>query len=120
MAAFSHSCKDILVYKYGGLDARFNNLGGMQCLFWEAIQEAKNSGLSQFDLGRSDWDDQGLIVFKDRWGASRSTVGYWRHGAASDRRITSGWQARIARRIFGHMPIALLPLGGSLLYRHYA
>jgi hypothetical protein len=114
------SYKDILVYKYGCSDARFNNLGGMQFLFWEAIQEAKNRGLSQFDLGRSNWDDQGLIVFKDRWGASRSTVGYWRHGAASDRRITSGWQARIARRIFGHMPIVFLPLGGSLLYRHYA
>src|SRR5205085_2919409 len=34
------SYKDVLVYKYGCSDARFNNLGGMQFLFWEAIREA--------------------------------------------------------------------------------
>lgn len=27
-----------------------------------------------------DWDNPGLIKFKDRWGADRSTLTYWRYG----------------------------------------
>jgi lipid II:glycine glycyltransferase (peptidoglycan interpeptide bridge formation enzyme) len=110
--------KDTLVYKYGCSDKSFNNLGGMQLLFWKAIQEARNGGLSRFDLGRSDWDNPGLIAFKDRWGAARSALAYWQFGAAPVRSIHSGWQARMARGIFGHMPDSVLPLAGSLVYRH--
>lgn len=112
--------KDTLVYKYGCSDRRFNRLGGMHFLFWKAIQDAKNQGLSKFDLGRSDWDDHGLISFKDRWGADRSVLVYWRYGAGSVQRVNSHWQIPIARRIIGHMPNGFLRLAGRLAYRHYA
>ena len=39
-----------VVYKYGGSDARFNNLGGMAMLFWQAIQEAKQTGAETYRL----------------------------------------------------------------------
>jgi hypothetical protein len=110
--------KDTLVYKYGCSDKSFNNLGGMQLLFWKAIQEARNGGLSRFDMGRSDWDNPGLIAFKDRWGAGRSALAYWQYGGAPVQAIHSGWQARMAKRIFGHLPDSVLPLAGSLVYRH--
>ena len=42
--------KDTLVYKFGCSDARFNNLGGTQFLFWKAIQQANLAGLRVFDL----------------------------------------------------------------------
>lgn len=110
--------KDTLVYKYGCSDKQSSNLGGMHLLFWKAIQEAKTGGLLQFDLGRSDWDNHGLIAFKDRWGASRSDLEYRMSGKASARPAAPGWRIQVARRIFGHMPPALLPLAGSLVYRH--
>ena len=46
---------------------------------WKAIQEAKNDQLDEFDMGRSDCDNPGLIAFKDRWGAARSTLSYLRY-----------------------------------------
>jgi CelD/BcsL family acetyltransferase involved in cellulose biosynthesis len=110
--------KDTLVYKYGCSDPQFNNLGGMPLLFWKAIEEAKSAGLTRFDLGRSDWDNPGLITFKDRWGAQRSALRYRISSRGPARASTPGWQMQFARRIFGHMPSAVLPLAGSLVYRH--
>lgn len=115
--------KESLVYKYGCSDAEFNKLGGTHLLFWRAIQEAKASGLLQFDLGRSDVDNEGLITFKDRWGATRSTLGYLRHlgsgRSSSDLKQTgAGWKLRVAKQVFAHAPNAFLSLVADLLYKH--
>lgn len=107
----------ILVYKYGCCDRLFSNLGAMQLLFWRAIQEAKREGLSEFDLGRSDLENGGLIHFKDRLGAKRTTMTYWRYGAPSDARPDTRKMA-VARRVVSHLPSAWLTTAGSLLYRH--
>ena len=70
--------KDTLVYKNGGSDSRFHNLGAMHLLYWESIRDAKNLGLRTFDLGRTDAEQAGLIKFKSRWGAKQSTLTYTR------------------------------------------
>src|SRR6266403_1418688 len=62
------SDKKTLVYKYGCSDSRFNNLGGTALLFWNAIQDAKANGIEEFDMGRSDTDNPGLVTFKEHWG----------------------------------------------------
>ena len=49
---------------------RFHRLGSMQLMIWKAIQEAKESGLLEFDMGRTDWGNEGLLAFKDRWGCT--------------------------------------------------
>jgi len=110
--------KTVLVYKYGCSDGRFNNLGGTQLVFWKAIQDAKSSGLKELDMGRSDWGNLGLMKFKDRWGASRSNLTYWRYGAAGPEFTSAGGNAHLARWLFGHMPNGLLTATGSLLYKH--
>ncbi len=112
------SYKATLVYKYGCSDRRFSELGGTQLLFWKAIQEAKRNGLRELDMGRSDWDNLGLIRFKNRWGAARSTLTYWRYGSVATEFANIGWSAQIARLICGHMPHDLLTRAGSILYRH--
>ena len=115
--------KNSLVYKYGCSDAESNNLGGMHLLFWRAIQEAKASGLQQFDLGRSDTDNQGLITFKDRWGAKQSTLNYFRHAGSgrslSDpKRSKAGWKSRLAKEVFARAPNGFLSVAGNFLYKH--
>jgi lipid II:glycine glycyltransferase (peptidoglycan interpeptide bridge formation enzyme) len=107
-----------LVYKYGCSDKAFSNLGGMQLLFWQAIQDAKSQGLMEFDLGRSDWENEGLIRFKDRLGATRSTLTYWRYPASSAAQATSTWKRNAAKRIISCLPDACLSAAGNLLYRH--
>jgi Acetyltransferase (GNAT) domain len=115
--------KGTLTYKYGCSDARMNNLGGTQMLFWRAIQDAKKRGLVQFDLGRSDITNTGLVTFKDRWGASRTEMSYLRYypggtSNAIDISSKNDWKLRLAKPIFARSPDAVLRTVGSLLYRH--
>ena len=110
--------KDVLVYKYGCSDARYNRLGGTQLLFWWTIQEAKRDGIREFDLGRSDLDNLGLAIFKDRWSATRSTLTYWRYPARVPGNLKLPRTKQVAERILAHMPDGLLIAAGRLLYRH--
>jgi hypothetical protein len=108
-----------LVYKYGCSDAAFHHLGSMPFLLWKVIEEAKALGMNELDLGRSDWNNSGLITFKDRWGAVRSTVTYLRGDIARHKiRGPAGYGAILARRAFARMPDRLLTTAGRLLYRH--
>jgi lipid II:glycine glycyltransferase (peptidoglycan interpeptide bridge formation enzyme) len=115
--------RDTLVYKYGCSDRSFSNLGGMQLVLWESIQDAKREGLAVFDFGRSDWEDTGLIIFKDRWGAKRSEITYLRllgptQSKGIYRAAGADWKARVAQRIFPHLPDRILCAAGDLIYRH--
>jgi CelD/BcsL family acetyltransferase involved in cellulose biosynthesis len=112
------SYKDTLVYKYGCSDARFNNLGSMHFLFWRSIQDGKQSGLQTFDLGRSESDNSGLITFKDRWGAKRSTLTYARNAGGFSQPLNLDWKMKIAKRILAHAPDSFLSMVGNLLYKH--
>ncbi len=110
--------RNTLTYKYGGSDARFHNLGGMHLCLWRAIEEAKSLGLKEFDLGRSDSDDHGLILFKDRWGADRTTLQYFRCWLGSRRGMQVRGRALKANRAVACFPDGLLSTAGRLLYRH--
>jgi lipid II:glycine glycyltransferase (peptidoglycan interpeptide bridge formation enzyme) len=115
--------KDTLLYKYGCSDARFHKLGGMHLLFWRSIQEAKLQGLKVFDLGRSEWDNLGLIRFKDRWGARRVPLQYVRllesqQSKDSFAQVRADWKQRLAKRFFPYLPDRLFRTAGDLIYRH--
>ena len=112
------SWKDVMVYKYGCSDERSHMLGGMHLLFWTAIQEAKATGCREFDLGRSDWDNPGLITFKDHWGASRSELVYWRYPAPAVPSAAGALARRLAKVAIGRLPNRLLIELGDMFYRH--
>jgi CelD/BcsL family acetyltransferase involved in cellulose biosynthesis len=112
------SYKDSVVYKYGCSDAKCHNLGGMAFLFWKTIQEAKSCGFKELDLGRSDWDNVGLIRFKEHWGATRSILTYWRYPASMLLANGERWAIKVAKRVFALAPAVTLSAAGRLLYRH--
>ena len=107
-----------IVDKYGCSDERFHSLGGIPLLLWKAIQEAKEAGLSEFDLGRSDPDGHGLINFKEGWYATRSTLTYYRCPRGQSVDPAEGWKMRVAHRVFARLPDPVLTTAGNLLYRH--
>jgi hypothetical protein len=111
------SFKETMTYKYGASDAKYHSLGATSFLFWRSIQEAKNTGLREFDMGRSDINQAGLVVFKEHWGAQRIPIHYWRYPARvrMDRR---SWEFKTARSILALAPSGALRTIGSLLYRH--
>jgi len=107
-----------VIFKYGGSDARFHNLGGMPFLFWKLIEESKELGVEKIDLGRSDWQNQGLIVFKDRIGASRQALRYYRHTNPESRKVAAALRFLAHWRTIFTLPDAALSLAGRVLYRH--
>jgi CelD/BcsL family acetyltransferase involved in cellulose biosynthesis len=110
--------KNTLVYKYGCSDAGKHRYGGPSLLFWAAIQHAKEHGLIHFDLGRSDWDDQGLIAFKDHLGAQRKTLSYYRCSRDSSSGGRARWWPKLAWA-YSLAPKGLQARVGSGLYRHF-
>lgn len=117
---FTISYKNTMTYKYGCSDPQFHRLGSMQLLIWKAIQEAKGNGLVEFDMGRTDWNNEGLLTFKDRWGGTRSTLLYVRHPAPKPDHRREDIPMRIAKRVFAWAPARFLSTAGNILYRHIA
>lgn len=107
-----------MVYKYGGSDARFNNLGATPMLFWQTIREAKEAGVEELDLGRSDLDNPGLITFKERWAAASSTLTTWRYPSVVVSPSFEHLKVRLAKEVCARLPDSVLTLAGRLLYRH--
>jgi hypothetical protein len=115
--------KNTVVYKYGCSDPAFNNLGGMPFLFWKAIQEGKADGATEFDLGRSDLENKGLMAFKERLGASRSALDYYTDAHRPEKFPRASAAVDKANRIFQEkivprLPDRLLIMAGELIYKH--
>ena len=110
--------KHVLVFKYGCMDRQFSKYGGMQLLLWRAIEEAKQSDLREFDLGRSDLDNPSLVTFKDRLGAAQAELVYFRYGTPYTSRFSKARQAPISKYLWSHAPDAMVTVAGRALYRH--
>lgn len=107
-----------LVYKYGCSDSRFNKFGATSLLFWRAAQAGMERGAREFDLGRTDLDNPGLLAYKDRLGAARTELRYHRTAGAGPQTQLS-WFDLVARRAYGLVPSRVSRWAGSRLYRHF-
>jgi lipid II:glycine glycyltransferase (peptidoglycan interpeptide bridge formation enzyme) len=112
--------KSTMTYKYACSEPEFHKMGPMQILIWRAIQEAKETGLAEFEMGRTDWRNEGLLTFKDRWGCTRATLVYLRNPARRRTNFTELVGGRIAKRVIASLPESILPDVGRFLYRHFA
>lgn len=110
--------RSCVIYKYGCSDERHHNLGGMPFLFWRLIVESKSRGMKTLDFGRSDLDNEGLVTLKDRLGATKSQLAYYRYPAECAVSRRPPWATQALRSAFSVMPDSLLTLVGSKLYRH--
>ena len=110
--------KNTTVYKYGCSDEQHNRLGGAQALMWAAIEEACSKGHTEFDMGRSDLDQTGLVEYKDRWGARKTLLTYYRHPGGPAQAGFKPRTTRLAKKVFSKMPAALAPWVGYAIYRH--
>jgi len=110
--------RDVLYYKYGCSDVKFNNLGAMPWLLWRAISNAKGEGANTFDMGRTEEDNVGLLTFKNHWVPHPNQLIYWRYPHASSFDSIDSWKLKFAKKLFSQMPVSLLTLAGRLIYRH--
>lgn len=117
-ALFSLRNRSSVVYKYGCSDEKSHNLGGMPFLFWKLIEESKGSGAEVIDLGRSDWDQTGLITFKNRLGAVCSALKYHRYSLAKGQNRSGHGNPPGLGLLFPVLPNAVLCAAGEVLYKH--
>ena len=111
--------KKTLVYKYGCSDTAFNRFGTTPLLFWRAIQDAKTLGLEQFDLGRSDLDNDGLIAFKQHLGGERTPLSYYRYGRHSLKIENDHRKLDFAKRVYALFPEGIQSHISERLYKHF-
>lgn len=109
--------KRTMTYKYGCSDSKFHKLGAMQLLIWKTIEEAKHARLEEFDMGRSDWNQPGLLAFKDHWGCQRSNLVYLQYPATRPH-AAENRALRIPRLVLAVTPECILATAGNFLYRH--
>lgn len=107
-------------YAYGASDEALLHLAPNNLLMWEAITWGCQHGYHTLDMGRTACDNEGLMEFKRRWGATKEPLTYYYYprvdGLASMsersgkfRLLTSCWR---------QMPLQVAgPLGGCL-YKH--
>ena len=112
------SFKKTIVYKYGCSDPKYNSVGGPIFLLWRAIQDGRRRGLTELDLGRSDYSTPGLITFKDRWGACRIPVNYYRSARHAERGAAESRICAAGKRLLTSVPDSMFRAVGGLLYRH--
>jgi hypothetical protein len=117
-AVLTLRCKDVVYYKYGCSDAQFNMLGAVSWLLWKSIASAKSGGASQFDMGRTEEQNAGLVAFKNHWVSQPQRLVYWRFLDGTPLDSPGGWKLEVAKRVFSLMPTRLRTAAGSIMYRH--
>jgi GNAT acetyltransferase-like protein len=110
--------RSVVYYKYGCSDTRFNRFGATPWLLWRAIETGKSNGANQFDMGRTQEDNTGLLAFKNHWVRQPERLVYWKFPKSSAAGSIDRWKLQMAKRIFSHMPDRLLTITGKLIYRH--
>jgi hypothetical protein len=92
----------------------------MPLQLWRAIENAKANGATEFDLGRSDENNPGLVAFKDKWAKDPSRLVYWRSSARPLSIAKEDWKQKGAQFLLARSPSSVLTAAGRILYRHIA
>lgn len=107
------------IYKYGASDSEFQQLRANNLLFWELIKKCGQKGFEYLSLGRTDLENEGLLVFKDGWGGQRKHLYYFRYDLKLNEFVSSENNYAVdCRSVLKRLPIGLLKVLGSLAYRH--
>jgi lipid II:glycine glycyltransferase (peptidoglycan interpeptide bridge formation enzyme) len=107
------------IYKYGASDKKYLHLRPNNLVMWEAIKWYSTNGFRSLSFGRTAPDSKGLRQFKAGWGTDETTIKYYTYDLIKKDFITrkppvSGFH----KKVFNAMPINLLKITGSLLYKH--
>ncbi len=109
-----------VVYKFGASDERFQHLRAGNLVMWEAIRHYAGESCATLSFGRTDHEDEGLRRYKLTWGAQERLIEYFRFDCRTDAFIGGDGQptGQWMRGVFRRLPVPLLRLAGSLLYRY--
>ena len=107
------------VFKFGASDRKYQQVRPNNLVMWEAIRECLRRGCRRFSFGRTEPDNEGLLQFKMGWGTEEEQVHYYRYDLGKNAFQTRSMGVKgFHNRIFERMPVPVLRLLGSTLYKH--
>jgi CelD/BcsL family acetyltransferase involved in cellulose biosynthesis len=111
---------DTVRYAYGASEEQALHLAPNNLLMWESIAWAINNGYHIFDMGRTARDNQGLMEYKRKWGATAEPLPYyyWPQvaGLASTSETSRKYQVLTA--CWKRLPLPIASTLGGILYKH--
>jgi CelD/BcsL family acetyltransferase involved in cellulose biosynthesis len=110
--------RSTVVFKYGCSDASYHNLGAIPFLMWKLIERSRITGAARVDFGRSDLHNRGLITFKDRLGAAKRMLTYYRFAGTQSTKDANLRRHREFWSPLSNLPDFVLSTAGRVLYRH--
>jgi len=118
-AVFFHFGKQAL-FKYGASDTRYQNVRPNNLILWEAVQWYRAMGYETLNLGRTEFNNPGLLRFKRAWGARESSLNYLHYDLKAKAFLASppASSGGLRTKCLTRTPVLLLRLAGKLLYRH--
>jgi len=116
-AVFLHF-RDTALYKYGASDPAHQHLRSNNLVMWEAIRHYNAHGVKSFHFGRTEPDNPGLLQFKRGWGTAEEMIHYYTYDLQKETFVPGSGHPRAFHGLFRKLPIPLLRLAGTLLYRH--
>ena len=117
-AVFFH-LGDRAIYKYGASDKRHGGLCANYAVMWEAIKWFGNQGFKSFCFGRTEMGNKGLQQFKRGWGPEEGWINYLKFDLSKGS-FVSGKSKGVPpyTYILRELPVSVLNLLGSAIYRH--
>lgn len=119
-AIYFHAGKNA-IYKYGASDQRYQHFRANNLVMWQAISWYRRRGYETLHLGRTEPENSGLLQFKRGWNTREHSIPYYKYDLRRQTFAADTLSAvNPANRYFRKMPIPLLRMAGSMLYRHIA
>jgi len=114
--------KDTIYYKFNASDERYLQKRPNHLITWKSIQYAYANNYQYFDYGRCTLEEEGLRVYKSRWGAMEINLPYYYYPEVKGFTIVpeSSLRYRTMNFISHVMPDSVFKMAGSLLYKHLA
>lgn len=111
---------DTVRYAYGASDEQALHLAPNNLLMWDSIAWATSKGYQFFDMGRTARDNQGLMEFKRKWGATADPLPYyyWPQVAGLASTSESSRSYQILTACWKRLPLPVAATLGGMLYKH--
>jgi lipid II:glycine glycyltransferase (peptidoglycan interpeptide bridge formation enzyme) len=105
------------LFKFGASDRSSQHLRTNNLVMWEAIRFFVRNGIQSLHFGRTEQSGKGLLQFKRGWGAEENMIVYYRLALNEHASPIRNGHLLFAS-VFRILPMPLLKLAGSMLYRH--
>ena len=105
------------IFKFGAFDRNYGHLRPNNLVMWKAIQFYARTGFNTFNFGRTEPTNTGLLQFKEGWGTNVDVMNYYTYDLKKADFVTNNRKKPYG--LFKHLPLPVLKLAGSVLYRHF-